>query len=206
VSNRVLYRSTRTQSIANIVENRALAYAGKVARMHAGRVQQQLLFGWVPTYRPKTSPKKTIASHYHDIILERARKLKNAKDRAAFYSRRIRTNSTKPLMPKPWDDARLWVMAAQDERLWQRLINIANHRHIKTSKGWIDIAYAPHVCARPPQTPTNNNSQPKTTATTATPSNPNIIIYNTDPNVAPDDPNDWYQLGSGEFGDHPGNI
>ena len=174
--------------------------------MHAGRVQQQLLFGWVPTHRPKTSPKKTIASHYHDIILERARKLKNAKDRAAFYSRRIRTNSTKPLMPKPWDDARLWVMAAQDERLWQRLINIANHRHIKTSKGWIDIAYAPHVCARPPQTPTNNNSQPKTTATTATPSNPNIIIYNTDPNVAPDDPNDWYQLGSGEFGDHPGNI
>ena len=85
-------------------------------------------------------------------------------------------------------------------------LNVASHRHIKTSKGWIDIAFAPHVCARPPQTPTNNDSQPKTTATTATPSNPNIIIYNTDPNVAPDDPNDWYQLGSGEFGDHPGNI
>ena len=34
------------------------------------------------------------------------------------------------------------MQAAQDERLWQRLINIANHRHVKTSKGWIDIAHA----------------------------------------------------------------
>ena len=141
VSNKMLYKSTRTQSIANSVENRALAYAGKVARMHAGRVQQQLLFGWMPTCRPQATPRKTIATHYRNVILERARKLKDAKDRNAFYSRRTRANSTKLLTPKPWDDARLWVQAAQDERLWQRLINIANHRHVKTSKGWIDIAH-----------------------------------------------------------------
>ena len=147
VSNRILYKSTRSQSITNHVDNRTLKWMGKVARMGDERTPARMMFGWVTGNRPPGAPKRTMFRRYQDLLGERVGMLRTVRDTLRFRKTIYKTKSSwgphgVNITHTPCKMTKLayfndWhVVAKQHPGIWRRLINVANHRAIKTSKGW----------------------------------------------------------------------
>ena len=98
--------------LETMANNRAMRWIGNVARMHPGRLPQQVLYGWMPYPRPRGGQTKHQGHRINRILRERAANA-DPKIRHRFYK-----NGTDVSTITSDADPVNWHVVAQDRTTW----------------------------------------------------------------------------------------
>ena len=98
--------------LETMANNRAMRWIGNVARMHPGRLPQQVLYGWMPYPRPRGGQTKHQGHRINRILRDRAANT-DPKIRHRFYK-----NGTDITKITSDTDPVNWHVVAQDRTTW----------------------------------------------------------------------------------------